>query len=149
MPTSLCQIAVHIVFGTKRRQSCLTDEIHPYIHGIITNLKGIPIRINGTADHIHILCFIPKDMAVADFIRAVKANSSKWFKTVDSHMEWQTGYAAWGVSKTNIPNVDTYIQNQKVHHHTMDFAQEMMKYLKELGAENVFHEWFDEMTSDE
>jgi len=144
MPTSLCQIAVHIVFGTKRRQPYLTDEMHPYIHGIITNLKGIPISINGTADHIHILCYFPKDMAVADFVRAVKANSSKWFKIKDPHMGWQTGYAAWGVSKTNIPIVDTYIQNQKVHHQAMDFTQEMMKYLKELGAEDVFREWFEE-----
>jgi len=145
MPTSLCQIAVHIVFGTKRRQPYLTDEMHHYIHVIITNLKGIPIRINGTADHLHILCYLPKDMAVADFVRAVKANSSKWFKLKDPHMEWQTGYAVWGVSKTNIFIVDIYIQNQKVHHQAMDFAQEMMKYLKELGAEEVFREWFEGM----
>jgi hypothetical protein len=34
-------------------------------------------------------------------------------------MEWQTGYAALGVSKTNIPVVDVYIQNQKEHHRAL------------------------------
>ncbi len=143
MPTSLCQIAVHIIFGTKRHRPFLTDEIHPYIHGIITNVKGVPIRINGTENHIHILTMLPKDMSVADFVRTIKANSSKWFKATNPHMEWQTGYAAFGVSKPNIPIIDTYIQNQKEHHHKMSFAEEMQKYLVEMGAGEVYNEWFE------
>ena len=59
-------------------------------------------------------------------------------------MEWQTGYAAWGVSKTNIPIVDAYIRNQKEHHRELSFAEEMAKYLKEFGAEDVYREWFEE-----
>ena len=144
MPTSLCQIAVHIIFGTKRHRPLLSDDIHPYIHGIITNIKGIPIRINGTENHIHILTMIPKDMSVSDFVRTIKANSSKWFKTHSPHMEWQTGYAAFGVSKTNIQIVDTYIQNQKEHHRKLSFAEEMNKYLMEMGAEDVYNEWFED-----
>ena len=144
MPTSLCQIAVHIIFGTKRHRPFLTDEIHPYIHGIITNLKGVPIRINGTDNHIHILTFLPKDLSVADFVKTIKANSSKWFKSIKPHMEWQTGYAAWGVRKTNIPIVDAYIRNQKEHHRELSFAEGMAKYLKEFGAEDVYREWFEE-----
>lgn len=144
MPTSLCQIAVHVIFGTKRHRPFLTDDIHPYIHGIITNLKGVPICISGIDNHVHILTFLPKDMSVSDFVRAIKASSSKWFKSIHPHMEWQTGYAAFGVSKTNIPNVISYIQNQKEHHRHVDFAEEMNKYLGELGGESVYKEWFEE-----
>ena len=145
MPTSLCQIAIHIIFGTKRHRHYLTDDIHPYIHRIITNLKGLPIRINGTDNHIHILCYLPKDMSVSDFVRTIKANSSKWYKSINPHMEWQTGYAAMGISRTNIPVVDAYIRNQKEHHQVVDFAEEMKKYLGELSAEDVYREWFEEM----
>lgn len=144
MPTSLCQIAVHIVFGTKLHKPVLTDNIHPYIHGIITNLGGIPVCLNGTADHIHILCYLPKEHSISDFVRTIKANSSKWFRQRNPRMEWQKGYAAFGVSKTNIPSVEEYIRNQKEHHQKVDFAEEMRLYLGELGAEDVYREWFDE-----
>jgi len=149
MPTSLCQIAVHIIFGTKRHRPFLTDEMLAYIHGIITNVKGFPIRINGTENHIHILTMIPKDMSIADFVRTIKANSSKWFKAKNPHMEWQTGYAAFGVSKTNIPSIDSYIQNQKEHHRKLSFAEEMQKYLVEMGAEDVYKEWFADVETEE
>lgn len=143
MPTSLCQIAVHIIFGTKQHKPVLIDDIHPYIHGIITNLKGIPVCINGTADHIHILSFLPKECSVSDFVRTIKASSSKWLKTKNPLMEWQVGYAAFGVSKTNIPAVEEYIHNQKEHHRRIDFAEEMRLYLGKLGEEKVYREWFD------
>jgi len=143
MPTSLCQIGVHIIFGTKRHRPFLSDDIHAYIHGIISKLNGVPICINGTDNHIHIIAFMPKDMCVSDFVRAIKASSSKWFKTKNPHMEWQTGYAAFGVSKTNIPRVELYIKSQKEHHRSMDFAEEMKKYLVEIGGKDVYREWFD------
>jgi len=142
MPTSLCQIAVHIIFSTKNRTQCLTDSIHSYIHGIITNYHGIPIRINGTEDHIHILCYIPKDLSIVEFIRIIKTNSSKWFKTKNAGMYWQTGYAAYGVSQTNINIVAKYIRNQKEHHSKVSFQEEMKKYLILTGAEGVYNEWF-------
>ena len=143
MPSSLCQVAVHIIFATKLHRPIITDEIHGYIHGIITNDKGIPLKINGTADHVHILAYLPKDMSIADFVRSIKANSSKWFKDKNPLMEWQTGYAAFGVSKTNLAAVGHYIANQKEHHRKLSFREEMQKYLFEIGGREVYKEWFD------
>ena len=143
MPSSLCQVAVHVIFATKLHKPLLTDDIHYYIHGIITNNKGIPISINGTADHVHILCFLPKDCAVSDFVRSIKASSSKWFKTKNPLMEWQAGYAAFGVSKTNIHKVEEYINIQKEHHRGMDFAEEMSLYFKDSEGKEIYRDWFE------
>jgi putative transposase len=142
MPTSLASIAVHIIFGTKNHIPCLTDDIYPYIHGIITNLQGTPIRINGTNNHIHILCFLPKEMSISECVRTIKTSSTKWFKDFDKRMQWQTGYAAYSVSKTNLPVVNQYILNQKEHHKKISFKEEMKKYLSNLEEKEVWNEWF-------
>ena len=141
MPTSLCQIIVHIIFGTKGRAGCLTDDVHAYIAGIITNVGGIPIIINGPSDHVHILAYLPKDYCTPDFVRVIKSNSSKWFP--HPQMKWQTGYAAFSVSPTSIDKVKDYIAKQKEHHSQVDFATEMKRYLAESGHEDVWKEWFD------
>ncbi|PKN80680.1 MAG: transposase [Candidatus Cloacimonetes bacterium HGW-Cloacimonetes-1] len=142
MATSYCSITVHIIFGTKDRFRYLTDDVFSYIHGIIHQLDGIPISINGTDDHIHILCNLPKSMTVPEFVRVIKANSSKWFKDKNANMAWQTGYAAFSVSKTNIPAIQKYIMAQKEHHHRVTFAEEMQKYMVEEGGSSVWNEWF-------
>jgi len=57
-------------------------------------------------------------------------------------MAWQTGYAAFSVSKTNIPAIQKYIMAQKEHHHRVTFAEEMQKYMVEEGGSSVWNEWF-------
>jgi putative transposase len=140
MPTSHVQIIVHIIFGTKGRFKCLNDTIHPYIAGIIKNANGLPIMINGTEDHVHILAYLPKDLSIAVFVQKIKSGSSKWFP--DPLMKWQVGYAAFSVSATRTDKVKEYIQNQKEHHRKQDFAEEMKKYLDETGGNDVWGEWF-------
>lgn len=36
--------------------------------------------------------------------------------------DWQTGYGAFSVRESHIPQVRTYILNQKEHHHTTMFT---------------------------
>ncbi len=143
MPSSYAQIAVHIVFGLKSRQRYLNDEIHHYIHGIITNIKGVPIQINGTEDHIHILSLLPRDLSIADFVKTIKANSSKWHNSRhEGKIFWQTGYAAFSVSKTNVGRVQEYIIKQKEHHKAQSFEDEMKKFLSDKEGREVLNEWF-------
>jgi putative transposase len=48
---------------------------------------------------------------------------------------WQDGYAAFTVSKSNIPEVITYIQNQRDHHRKKTFQEEYLEFLRENGIE--------------
>ena len=48
---------------------------------------------------------------------------------------WQTGYAAFSVSASNLLAVKKYIQNQEQHHRKMSFEQELVALLEKHGVE--------------
>ena len=132
----------HIVFSTKDRRPLITpklrDELHPYIGGIIVDAGGKPIEIGGVADHVHILAKLPATLAVADMLRLVKTNSSKWAgerKDLVRTFAWQTGYSAFAVSKSQSDAVRAYIQNQERHHRRKTFKQELISLLKKHDIE--------------
>lgn len=39
----------------------------------------------GVENHIHILATLPKDKALLDYVRTIKANVSRWIKALDAH----------------------------------------------------------------
>ncbi len=85
MPQSLAQIYLHLVFSTKERRPFLTDlpfrtRVHRYLTATCTNLECPPITVGGVADHVHILCHMGRTISVADLIRDLKRESSKWIK---------------------------------------------------------------------
>ena len=48
---------------------------------------------------------------------------------------WQTGYAAFSVSPTNIEGVRQYVLNQEEHHRRKSFQEEYVELLKASGIE--------------
>ncbi len=141
MPSSYTSLAYHIVFGTKYRKPTLTDassvETYAYIGGIIGNKKGRMLEIGGIDDHIHILTSCHPTLALAEFVRDIKANSSKWLheEKQQALFQWQTGYGAFTVSYSQIDLVRQYIHNQAEHPRTQSFGDEFRTILKrEPGA---------------
>jgi putative transposase len=70
---SLSQLVVHIIFSTKNRQPFLRpktvqEEIYAYLAGILRNLGCDPIKIGGSADHVHILSSLSRTITLADLI---------------------------------------------------------------------------------
>ncbi len=59
----------------------LRQEMHAYIAGTIKAYGSHPLIVGGTADHVHILCTLPKTETYAKIIGESKRNSSKWIKT--------------------------------------------------------------------
>lgn len=137
MSSSLTNIIVHLVFSTKNREPLLTSEtrtaLHPYIGGIIKNKGGVMLEIGGVEDHIHILLRQRQDVSVADMVRIIKSNSSKWLNETtqnpDNRFAWQTGYGAFTVSASQIEPVRKYIQNQETHHKSTGFQDEYLGFL--------------------
>ena len=135
MPSSFCFVAVHLIFSTKDRQPHFRgeagDKMRSYIKGIIDSLGGITLAIGGIADHVHILCLIPSTMSISEFMAKVKANSSKWFRAkYGPGFNWQEGYGAFSVSKSNIGAVTAYIRNQIDHHYHTSATEEFDAMLK-------------------
>ena len=141
MPTSFCHLAAHIIFTTKGRRQLIKNsmksKLYSYIAGIIKRLKGKPIIINGTNDHIHILCLLPKDESPSKLVQNIKTGSSKWIlDTYDKLFAWQKGYAMFSVSKSISDSVIDYIANQEEHHKKVSFSIEIQQYLKLHGIDN-------------
>ncbi len=60
-------------------------RIFQYIGGIIREMNAIPMEIGGMKDHVHIFTSLPKTVALTDFVRDIKANSSRWMKQIDHY----------------------------------------------------------------
>jgi REP element-mobilizing transposase RayT len=143
MPQSLVQIYVHIVYSTKHRKPSLRDkelrdQTQRYLAGICKGQKCPALIVGGVEDHVHILCRLGKSIAIADFIRDLKRDSSKWVKTVEPRLadfHWQNGYGAFSVSPSHIEALKEYIANQEEHHRHETFQDEFRRLCKKYGLE--------------
>lgn len=105
------------------------------------------IIINGMPDHVHMLIGLRATQSMAELMQDVKAGSSKWIndnKYCNGRFEWQSGYGAFSYSKSQLPNVIKYIENQKVHHRMQTFLEEYKLFLEKFEVEYdekyIFHE---------
>lgn len=113
-------------------------ELYAYIGGTIREVRGSLIAIGGTRDHIHILATLPKEISLSEYIRIIKANSSRWIKSLRSSyidFAWQDGYGAFSVSPSLIEKTIQYIANQEQHHHKRSFREEYKLFLDTYGID--------------
>lgn len=111
-------------------------ELYAYIAGIITNLGGHSLEINGIADHVHLLVRLDARIAFADLMRELKSSSSHWVrKNHNAKFSWQRRYGAFTVSESAANAVREYIRSQKEHHQKQRFADEYKALLVKHGVE--------------
>ena len=142
MASSLVKVDIHLIFHVKTTGAMMRSadlpRIFRYLGGVIKGLGGIPIMVGGMADHIHILCSLPKDKSLVEFVRTIKAESSKWMKSLDqsySRFAWQDGYGAFSVSPSVLGKVESYIKDQAEHHKHRTFKDEYRALLLASGVE--------------
>ena len=63
----------------------IRSETYDYIAGIIGNKQGQVLEMGGIDNPIHLVASCPPTVALADFIRDIKANSSKWLHEDKGH----------------------------------------------------------------
>jgi putative transposase len=137
MSHNYTNLLLHVVFGTKDRRPIVHDSLRvrlfEYMAGFARKEFGGSLAVGGTADHVHGLILLPPTKTVADILRDWKSLSSKWvhetFPT-EADFAWQEGYAAFSVSRSNVPKVASYIQSQPEHHKKMTFEEEYIALLK-------------------
>lgn len=103
---------------------------------IFRELKSPSLAIDGTDDHVHILCSLARVIKVADLVEEVKTSTSKWIKTKGReyrNFHWQRGYGAFSIGQSNVALLKRYIRNQKEHHKRVTFQDEYRKFLKAYG----------------
>jgi putative transposase len=136
--SSYHKIYYHIIFGTKSRIRSLSEEKQPdlfkYIWGILKKHDCFMYRINGTEDHIHIVCELNPEQSLADIIKEIKVASSLWIKKSGFFPlfdGWAEGYAALTFSEKEKEIIVNYVKNQKEHHKKLTFFEEYKNFLIE------------------
>lgn len=142
MGQSLSKLYVHIVFHIQNSHVPIRKEdrndLYAYMGSIIKDNNSIPILINGTEDHVHVLCVMSKNIALAKLNEEIKRHSSRWIKTRNPYYKqfsWQGGYSGFSVSQSLHDKAKEYIKNQEEHHKKMTFKEELIAFLNEYGVE--------------
>jgi REP element-mobilizing transposase RayT len=135
-PGTFTQIYVQLIFAVQNREAVLTREIQKrvfeYMSGIITNMRHKSIIVNGISNHVHILLGLNPSISVSDTVYVIKRNSSLFInkeKLCLGRFSWQEGYGGFSYSRSQIPDIYNYIENQKSHHQLKSFQQEYTDYL--------------------
>ena len=118
---SYVEIFIHAVVRTYKSEHTLpADEqrktLYRIMHGIIKNKGSRLYRINSMSDHVHLLFTLPATIAISDFMRALKASSSKAIKDKPGFEKFK----AWG---------EGY------------FNEEYMLFIREMGLEFEERDW--------
>jgi putative transposase len=128
---------IHLIFSTKGRRKCLTEELQPklwaYIAGIARNHGFEAIQVGGAHDHVHVLILVPPSIPLAKAVQLLKGSSSKWLNETNAagnNFAWQEGYGAFSVSASQTEDVVNYIHNQRSHHAKKSYNQEFLEFLK-------------------
>ncbi|SHK19988.1 REP element-mobilizing transposase RayT [Rubritalea squalenifaciens DSM 18772] len=140
MSSTHSSLHVHLVFGTKERVPWITQDLivdfHAYIGGCAKGGGSLPLAVGGVADHVHILLGMGTSQSVANIVRDLKRESSKWMKSRRS-MEpfaWQEGYGAFSVGPIALEEVKQYICRQEEHHRERSFMEEYRMMLEKAGV---------------
>jgi REP element-mobilizing transposase RayT len=116
----------------------LRTEANNYLGGACRNLECPSLCVGGTADHVHILCRLSRTSSVADLVRELKRESSKWLKTKGPELadfHWQDGYGTFSISPGHVEQLRTYIATQEEHHREESFQDEFRRFLSIYGIE--------------
>ena len=96
------------------------------------------LQINSMPDHVHCFIGMRPIQSISDLMQGMKSESTKWIKQqrfCKSAFAWQEGYGAFSYSKSQVPDVIRYIQNQEAHHKKETFLEEYRRMLKAFGIE--------------
>lgn len=132
-------ILLHLIFSTRQRRPLIKpefqSELFAYLGGVVREMHGTALIINGSADHVHMLVRIRPAHTAAEIARIGKTNSSRWVhEKYSADFAWQIGYGVFSVSESNVFAVSKYIATQEEHHKKHSFQDEFLAFLKTNGV---------------
>ena len=136
------QIHIQTVFAVQDRLSLINkrwkNDLYGYMTGIVQGHGHKMLSIGGVGDHVHLFFGFRPNESLSDLMREVKRDSAIWInknRLVRGKFSWQEGYGAFSYSKSQVPIVCRYIENQKIHHHRKTFIEEYLEFLEQFGVE--------------
>ena len=141
MANTYTQIYMHIVFVVSRREALIADtwidKLLAYLAGICRNRQHFVLAINGTKDHVHLFVGMHPAESVATLVKELKSQSTRWINETYLHgtFSWQSGYGAFSYSRSFVPAVKAYIDNQREHHRRVTFQDELADIFRKAGID--------------
>lgn len=95
------RILIHFVFTPKYRRAVLVEEVRDLLHFLIyqaARLRRIEIaEVAIMPDHVHLLCYLPRTLAVSDAAGFVKWYTSLQLRRQLGKHKLVSPTALWGV----------------------------------------------------
>ncbi len=142
MAHSLAKVLIHLVFSTKHRAPLLPQTpfvaLHAYAQGIFMQQKYHSIEMNNVADHVHVLFDLHRTEALCDVVMHLKKGTSRWLKEQSADFQgfdWQEGYGAFSIGRSQRDDVVCYIRGQQQHHARVSFQDEYRRFLAKYEIE--------------
>lgn len=113
-------------------------RLREYITAIVQNNGHKMLAINNVQDHIHMLIGFNPIHSLSVLMKQVKGESSEWInreRLTATKFRWQEGYGAFTYSRSHLPNVITYIENQQIHHQRRTFQHEYRRMLESFDVD--------------
>jgi putative transposase len=139
MPSTYSSLNYHLVFSTKDRMPLISEELRPRLHeylgGMVRRMEGVALGVGGVADHVHLLVSLKPVHRLADFMRDLKKDATRWIQEAHAAnaFAWQEGYAAITVSPSGLEAVRNYVLQQERHHRKRGFRDELVMMLEKAG----------------
>ena len=119
----------HLVLVTKYRRKCLTDAMLRVIEDSArercVSRDGELVEANGERDHVHLLVSLPPNVALSEFVNALKTNTARVLRR-DFRKEleqvykeptlWSRSYCAISVGGAPLEVLKRYIEEQERPH---------------------------------
>ncbi|MBR5919789.1 MAG: transposase, partial [Bacteroidales bacterium] len=136
MSHSLSKIIIHAVWHIKKNSPEILKEnrteLYQFISGTLEKNKCVPLRINGTGNHVHVLFILSRTLSIAKIMEILKSHSTNWIKRKGLHYKdfsWQGGYGTFSVSESVSPTAKRYIDHQEEHHRQITPKNELIQLL--------------------
>ena len=110
--------------------------MYAVVHGSVDKEGCFLLAIGGVEDHVHCIASIRPTTRVCDLIKAMKGASAQFGMRQVEGFKWRPTYAAYSVSRWDVPKLKQYIRNQKIHHQQGTTKDDLE------GADETY--WFDD-----
>ena len=141
----------HIIFSTKNQEHLIDEKVAPLLYTCIEGVLWEPyyspaLMTGGGSDHVHILLGLSRTVTPDVLVREVKERSAVFMRSLGEkykNFEWQDGFAAFTISRSDVKDIETYILRQREFHAKTSFEDEYRSILTEHGIEFDENEMWD------
>ena len=88
----------------------------PIICAMMERHNAKVLGINGVGDHVHLLVKFASTTLLCNAVKDAKGTSSHFAHETILGFKWRPTYAAFSVSRWDVPRILDYIARQKEHH---------------------------------